>query len=221
MKNILIVEDEQEIADLYTVYLEGAGFATHCLQKGDEVVAWVKQNWPALILLDLMLPGLDGIEVCRQIRAFSRVPIIIVSARKDEIDRLLGLELGADDYICKPFSPREVVIRVKNLLRRTAEEGYSEGPPLLEMDSDRQHIRIHGTEMTLSEVEFDLLAVLHGSPDRIFSREVLLRLVYKDKEVNPRTIDSHIRKMRRKIEAVAPEVDLIRAVYGQGYQFAG
>ncbi len=221
MKNILIVEDEQEIADLYTVYLEGAGFTTHCLQKGDEVVAWVKQNWPALILLDLMLPGLDGIEVCRQIRAFSRVPIIIVSARKDEIDRLLGLELGADDYICKPFSPREVVIRVKNLLRRTAEEGYSEGPPLLEMDSDRQHIRIHGTEMALSEVEFDLLAVLHGSPDRIFSREVLLHLVYKDKEVNPRTIDSHIRKMRRKIEVVAPEVDLIRAVYGQGYQFAG
>jgi len=174
---------------------------------------------PDLILLDLMLPGRDGMEVCKDIRTFSHVPIIMLTARIEEIDRLLGLELGADDYICKPFSPREVVARVKAVLRRTRDGRtiYTQG---LVLDEHRYRATLYGHNLELTAVEFKLLHFLVASPGRIYGRQQLMNKIYPDeRNVSDRTIDSHIKKLRRKIENVEPEAKLIHSVYGVGYKF--
>lgn len=217
-QKILIVEDEQRLADLHRDYLLQAGYETESLHDGTGVVSRVKENQPALILLDLMLPGKYGLDICKEIRGFSNVPIIIVTARVEEIDRLLGLELGADDYICKPFSPREVVARVKTVLRRTI------NPPtntkILEIDPERYLAKIKGQKLDLSAVEFHLLKILVDKPGRIFSRDQLMDNIYTDRRiVCDRTIDSHIKKLRKKIAAAAPDLDIIRSVYGVGYKY--
>lgn len=193
MKNtILIVEDEQRLADLHRDYLHQAGYATECISDGREVIPWVKNNAPALILLDLMLPGKDGLEICKEIRSFSNVPIIMVTARVEEIDRLLGLELGADDYICKPFSPREVIARVKAVLRRSS--GTIEHNQVLNLDVERYVATLLGHKLDLTAVEFQLLNILAGSPGRIFTRDQLMDRIYTDRRiVCDRTIDSHIK----------------------------
>jgi two-component system response regulator BaeR len=224
MEQVLIVEDEPKIADLLQKYLQNANFRTHCIKDGLQVVDWVQQEKPNLILLDVMLPGKDGLEICKDIRRFSAVPIIMLTARVEEIDRLLGLELGADDYICKPFSPREVVARIKAVLRRTQLNPASETetPPLnrLELDRNRLIVRYQEQETVLTLVEFELLDILQQQPGRIFGRNHLMEKVYPDNRiVSDRTIDSHIKKLRKKLAEIAPEQELIHSVYSVGYKF--
>lgn len=218
---ILIVEDEARLAALLADYLAAAGFAAEQLADGREVVDWVRRHAPDLIVLDLMLPGRDGLEICRDIRTFSAVPIIMATARTEEIDRLLGLELGADDYICKPYSPREVVARVKAVLRRLR-SGYG-GQAMdagLVLDEAGFRVRSAAAEVELTAVEFHLLATLYREPGRIFSRGQLMDRIYADQRVvSDRTIDSHIKKLRKKLAEVRPGEELIHSVYGAGYRF--
>ena len=218
-RNILIVEDETKLADLLADYLRASGFEPYCLADGTKVIPWVREHKPDLILLDLMLPGLNGIEVCKGIRSFSRVPIIIVTARIEEVDRILGLELGADDYICKPFSPREVVARVTAVLRRTS-DGQTFQMQGLVLDERRYQAALHGHALDLTAVEFKLLQFLASNPGCIYGRQQLMDKIYSDeRNVSDRTIDSHIKKLRRKLETVDPEARLIHSVYGVGYKF--
>ncbi|MBJ6726906.1 response regulator [Geomesophilobacter sediminis] len=217
--NVLIVEDEEKLAAVLGEYLTQAGFDWTSLTDGTQVLSQVRERMPDLILLDLMLPGRNGLDICKEIRTFSQVPIIMITARVEEIDRLLGLELGADDYICKPFSPREVVARVKTVLRRAVDkqEGATGG---LTLDPDRYRAVLNGQELDLTAVEFNLLLFLFRNPGRIYSRAQLMDRIYPDQRVvSDRTIDSHIKKLRKKIAAVAPDVELIHSIYGVGYKF--
>lgn len=219
---ILIVEDEQKLAKLAADYLNNAGFSTAILNNGDGVVPWVKQHHPALILLDLMLPGCDGLTLCREIRAFSSVPIIMVTARIEEIDRLLGLEMGADDYICKPYSPREMVARVKAVLRRLMPQANQVLPAddAISLDANSFRVMAAGREIELTSVEFQLLQTLCRYPGHIFSRSKLMDLIYQDQRiVSDRTIDSHIKKLRKKLDELLPGQELIHSVYGAGYRY--
>ncbi|WP_435105363.1 response regulator [Arhodomonas sp. AD133] len=216
---ILIVEDEPQLANLLADYLTNAGYEPHILADGREVVPWVKAQSPALIVLDLMLPGEDGMSVCRALRAFSDVPIVMVTARVEEIDRLLGLELGADDYICKPFSPREVVARVKAILRRTQPGPARPATDGLAIDEAGYRAVLDGQALDLTPVEFRLLANLASQPGRVFSRAQLLDRLYDDhRVVTDRTVDAHIKNLRRKMAAVRGDQELIRSVYGVGYR---
>ncbi|MEJ2200323.1 MAG: response regulator [Desulfuromonadaceae bacterium] len=216
--NILIVEDEPKLAELLRDYLHQAGFTSQHLDNGLEVLPRVREQQPDLILLDLMLPGQDGMEICKEIRAFSSVPIIMVTARVEEIDRLLGLELGADDYINKPFSPREVVARDKAVLRRSG--GATIQQQGLILDEARYRIILNDKEIEPTAVEFKLLQILVASPGRIFSRSQLMDRIYPDERiVSDRTIDSHIKKLRKKLAQAAPEQELIHSVYGVGYKY--
>ncbi len=218
-EKILIVEDEPKLANLLADYLKASGFEPFLLANGTEVVPWVREYKPDLILLDLMLPGRDGMDICKDIRTFSHVPIIMVTARVEEIDRLLGLELGADDYICKPFSPREVVARVKAVLRRTR-DGHTFQAQGLVLDEHRYRATLHGRDLDLTAVEFKLLQVLVDNPGRVYGRQQLMEKIYRDDRfVSDRTIDSHIKKLRKKIEAADPTATFIHSVYGVGYKF--
>lgn len=216
---VLIVEDEPKLAELLRDYLQHAGYEASVLGSGPPVATWVREHDPDLILLDLMLPGKDGMEICKEIRTFSNVPIIMVTARVEEIDRLLGLELGADDYICKPFSPREVVARVRAVLRRSGgNTTYTEQG--LALDESRMQATLRGKDIALTAVEFKLLQIMAANPGRIFSRDQLMDRIYSDERiVSDRTIDSHIKKLRRKIASVVPDEELIRSVYGVGYKY--
>lgn len=215
---ILIVEDEPRLAGLLRDYLHSSNFKTEIINDGLKVVPAVKDDMPSLILLDIMLPGKDGMEVCREIRGFSTVPIIIVTARVEEIDRLLGLELGADDYICKPFSPREVVARVKAVLRRAHGDVIQNRD--LELDESRNRAVLKGKELDLTVVEFQLLKILATDPGRIYSRSQLIDKIYHDhRVVSDRTIDSHIKKLRKKIFDELPHQEFIHSVYGIGYKY--
>jgi len=218
-QTILIVEDEPQLAELLKDYLEESGYRTRMVHNGTEAVPAVRQHGPALVLLDIMLPGRDGISICREVREFSTVPIIMVTARIDEIDRLLGLELGADDYICKPFSPREVVARVKAVLRRSSGE-HDRIPDDLVLDESRIKAEWQGENFDLTAVEFQLLKILASDPGRIFTRSQLMDLIYTDHRiVSDRTIDSHVKKLRKKISRVVGREELIHSVYGVGYKF--
>ncbi len=216
---ILIVEDEPKLASLLADYLRQAEFTPHIVDDGNRVIDAIKALKPAAVLLDLMLPGRDGISLCRDIRAFSQVPILMVTARVEEVDRLLGLEIGADDYICKPFSPREVVSRVKAVLRRTR-GGDAKIEHGVELDEHRLEIRFEQRAVTLTSVEFQLLARLASEPGRIFSRDHLMSTMYHDhRVVSDRTIDSHIKKLRKKLAETWPQHEFVHSVYGAGYRF--
>ena len=222
MSLILIVEDETKLARLQADYLENAGFNTHCLSNGLAVLPWLKENTADLVLLDLMLPGCNGLDICRELRRFSAVPIIIITARVEEIDRLLGLELGADDYICKPFSPREMVARVKAVLRRlqTQTTDIPNGTVKLKLEPHSFRVLAEGRDIELTTVEFQLLQALYQQPGRIFSRSKLMDLIYQDQRiVSDRTIDSHIKKLRKKLGELLPDQELIYSVYGAGYRY--
>lgn len=220
MNHILIVEDELKLARLQVDYLQNAGFDTDCLSNGLEVLPWLKENYTDLIVLDLMLPGRDGLGICRELRSFSAVPIIMITARIEEIDRLLGLELGADDYICKPFSPREMVARVKAVLRRLQPQTTVALSSALKLDAHSFRVLAGGHEVELTTVEFQLLQVLYQQPGRIFSRSKLMDLIYQDQRiVSDRTIDSHIKKLRKKLIDLLPDQELIHSVYGAGYRY--
>ncbi len=223
-KRILIVEDEIKLANLLHDYLTPEGFDCHSLQEGTTVVDWVREQQPDLILLDLMLPGQDGLSLCRQIRQFSQVPILMMTAKVEEIDRLLGLELGADDYICKPYSPREVVARVKAVLRRTQREtkqaNVSDAPAIISLDNKTYQVRSPSAQLTLTALEFQLLQPMVQEPGRIFSRSQLMESMYSDhRVVSERTIDSHIKKLRKKLNDHLQTAELIHSVYGVGYKF--
>ncbi len=219
--HILIVEDEDKIAQVLRDYLLQHGYATERLARGDEVANWVRTHPVDLVLLDVMLPGRGGLEVCRELRAFSDAAIIMVTARVDEIDRLLGLELGADDYICKPFSPREVVARVATVLRRTKRRpGTATATPTdsLVLDEGSWRASLDGHSLELTAVEFKLLSVLASQPGRIYSREQLMDAMYRDERiVADRTVDSHVKKLRRKLAEAVPDHEFIHSVYGVGY----
>jgi len=221
-ERILIVEDEVKIAAVLKDYLEKSGYRASLLERGDAVISFVKEKPVDLILLDVMLPGLDGMEVCKGIRKFSSVPIIMVTARVEEIDRLIGLEIGADDYICKPFSPREVVARVKAVLRRIhpaqEEKVISAGGVSINISSHQVTVQDNPLKVTPSE--FRLLKVMMTHPSRVFSRTELVGLVQGyEFEGYDRTIDSHIKNLRKKITAVNPGIEVIQSVYGEGYRF--
>ena len=218
-QHVLIVEDEVKIASLLQDYLVQSGFEATVLHNGADVDEWLKENTPSIILLDLMLPGKSGVDICKDVRKESGLPIIMITAKVEEIDRLLGLELGADDYICKPFSPREVVARVKAVLRRSeSTEKLSEKG--LVLDTDTYKATINGQDLNLTAVEFQLLKVLSDQPGRIFSRSVLVDKIYNDgRVVSDRTIDSHIKKLRKKIAEKLPDVELIHSLYAVGYKF--
>ena len=218
-EKILIVEDEPKLATVLSDYLKADGFETAVLDNGTDVVPWIRDRKPELVLLDVMLPGRSGMDVCKEIRTFSRVPVIMVTARVEEIDRLLGLELGADDYICKPFSPREVVARVKAVLRRTL-DGRTIRAQGLVLDEQRYQATLKGHDLELTAVEFKLLQLLVEHPGRIYGRQQIMEKIYPDDRfVTDRTVDSHIKKLRRKIEVVDHRSTLIQSVYGVGYKF--
>jgi two-component system response regulator BaeR len=219
---ILVVEDEPKLAQLLADYLVAGGFAPHVVTRGDEVLAAVKAHDPALLLLDLNLPGMDGLSVCRELRKTSEVPVIMVTARAEEIDRLLGLELGADDYICKPYSPREVIARVRAVLRRAtaASANHARAADPVQIDAAARRAQVDGRAVPLTGVEFELLRALHERPGRVFSRAELLDRIYSDyRDVSDRAIDSHIKNLRRKLDAALPGRELIHSVYGVGYRY--
>ncbi|MBW5415229.1 response regulator [Pseudomonas sp. MAG002Y] len=214
-KHILLVEDEPKLAALLKDYLQAASYKVSEFANGLDVLPAFKAEHYDLVLLDIMLPGRDGLDLCRDIRQISQVPIIMVTARVDEIDRLLGLELGADDYICKPFSPREVVARVKAVLRRVGAVAQSTG---LTIDLQGYQASYNGKALDLTAVEFRLISALAKLPGRVMSRDQLMNHLYNDHRlVTDRTVDSHVRNVRKKLEKVAPGLEFIRSIYGAGY----
>jgi len=215
---ILIVEDEQKLASLLARYLDNEGYASCAEGDGAKVLAVFEAENPQLVLLDINLPNVDGLQLCNAIRERSTVPIIMTTARIDEIDRLIGLDAGADDYICKPYSPREVVARVRAVLRRTMPN--LESAESVEFDEARLQVQMSGNTVVLTAIEFKLLHYLAKSPGRIYSRERLMDVIYEDhRVVADRTIDSHIKKLRAKLKAAWPEQEIVHSVYGAGYKF--
>ena len=222
---ILIVEDEIKIANVLVEFLQPAGFAVECCHDGAEALDHFESFAPDLIVLDLMLPNVDGLTIAQQVRANSRVPIIMLTAKVDEIDRLLGLELGADDYICKPFSPREVVARVRTILRRVSHQlsvaertdhcEYGE----IKIDQGRFECTVQGEVIELTPVEFRMVSTLVSKPGRVFSRANLMSAAYPDNRiVSDRTIDSHIKNIRRKLSLEGKVSDNVHSIYGVGYK---
>lgn len=221
-KHILVVEDEDKIVRLLCDYLKKAGFRTSSQANGNRVIAQVKREPPDLILLDIMLPGKDGMALCREIRQFSDVAIIMITARVEEIDRLLGLELGADDYICKPFSPREVVARVKAIFRRVgaAPRARQMVVGAISLDDETHRVIVDKKALNLTPSEFGLLKIMMRQPNRVFSRsELINRVQGYDFEGYDRTIDTHIKNLRKKIGQILPDQEIISTVYGVGYRF--
>ncbi|MFA5866839.1 MAG: response regulator transcription factor [Actinomycetota bacterium] len=222
-KKILVVDDEPQIVELLNSYLAKEGYSVSDAADGEAALAAFRREQPDLILLDLMLPKLNGYEVCREIRSQSRVPIIMLTARDEEPDKIVGLELGADDYITKPFSPREVVARVRAVLRRS-EAGEPEEKIIragdIEIDQARHEVKKNGEAIELTPTEFKLLAVLADSPRRVFTRLQLVEEVQGYSfEGYERTIDAHIKNLRQKIEDDPKNPAIIGTVYGVGYRF--
>lgn len=213
---IMIVEDEAELAAIVADYARAAGYTPIVFGDGAQALEAIRRMPPALVVLDLMLPGLDGLSLCRAVRAFSDVPIVMVTARVEEVDRLLGLETGADDYLCKPFSPRELMARIKAILRRV---GNTAAAPVLALDAAARRIALHGKPLDLTPSEYAILAALARRPGQVLSRAQLLDAAQADNfDANDRAIDSHVKNLRRKIEAVAPGLEPIRSIYGLGYR---
>ena len=221
-QSILVVEDEPKISSLLREYLENSGFQVSLLDNGALVIGFVKKHHPTLILLDVMLPGMDGLEICRELRKFTEVPVIMLTAKSEEIDRLIGLELGADDYICKPFSPREVVARVKTVLRRMqpvkVQHVLQAGPLLI--DRETRSVTVNEKEIELTPSEFGLLTAFMEQPKRVFSRnELINKVLGLEFEGYDRAIDTHIKNLRKKLAPHLAGQEVISSVYGVGYKF--
>jgi DNA-binding response OmpR family regulator len=227
MRHVLVVDDEPHIRTVLRGYLEAEGFAVAEAADGEAALREVRQRPPDLVLLDVMLPGIDGIEVLRQLRTFSDVYVILVTARTEEVDKLVGLGVGADDYVTKPFSPREVAARVKAVLRRDRDRSAREGGAVLRfegltIDREAREVRVDGADVALSALEFDVLAALAGAPGRVFSRRQLLEQVWGyDFFGDERVVDVHIRSLRARLGDDAASPRLIATVRGVGYKFVG
>lgn len=223
MTTVAIVEDEPKLASLLNDYLTNEGYETVLYDDGTVALERLIADPVDFVLLDLMLPGTDGMTICKELRKSSNVPIIMLTARVDEIDRLLGLEIGADDYICKPYSPREVLARVKAVLRRVADTGkqpQSDNNSAFELNENAASLRIGKQECSLTSVELNLIKTLYSSPGRIFNRNQLMNRMYSDNRiVSDRTIDSHVKKLRQKLEMLDTKTQYIHSVYGIGYKF--
>lgn len=226
-QKILIVDDDRKTVELVRLYLENDGYEVFFAMDGRTALSEVKKALPDLIVLDLMLPKVDGLDVCRQIRTESNVPIIMLTARTTEEDKLLGLDIGADDYITKPFSPREVLARVRAVLRRkTTFEPSETLTPHQELDGvvidfQRREVRVQGKQVHLTPKEFKLLEILAKKPGEIFSRTLLLERAFgPNYEGLERTIDVHVMNLRKKLEQNAPDKNYIKTVYGLGYKFS-
>lgn len=229
--HIVIVEDDEKISALLGDYMAAAGYRATRIMNGAQAVEALRADGADVVLLDLNLPGLDGLEVCRAVRTFSQAPIIMLTARVDEVDRLLGLDAGADDYVCKPFSPREVVARVRAQLRRAAANSANSansagappqpaGAPLFTVDRERMRVLLSGTALSLTPVEFRILAELIDHPDRVYSRQQLLDVAHEDqRDISDRTVDSHIKNIRRKLAVKPVAAESLQSVYGVGYRF--
>jgi len=217
---ILIVEDDLDIAKNLTVFLNKSGFATEHLASGQFVVETVKNNPPNLILLDLMLPYKTGEECCIEIRKFSQVPIIITTAKVEEASRLIGLESGADDYVCKPYSVMELVLRIKAILRRLQplDAINSRSITITEGSFD---VSFNENAVELTALEFSLFKLLYSRPGRIYSRKLILDLAYSDiRDISDRAIDSHVKKIRKKLRSIGVEDNIIESIYGAGYRYS-
>jgi two-component system response regulator BaeR len=214
---VLIAEDEAKLASVLADYLHQQQFRTKIVGDGRRVVGSVKEQSPELLLLDLNLPHRNGFDICREIRTFSQLPILMITARTEEVDRLQGFNLGADDYICKPFSPSEVIARVRAVLRRAQPASLIASG--LVIDEPAFRATLDNKTLNLTPVEFKLLKTLAAAPRRVFSREQLIDALYSDgREVVDRTIDSHIRNLRRKLAEQKPATEWIESVYGVGYR---
>lgn len=219
MARILVVEDEIKIAQLLHDYMAQAQFNVTMLHDGAAVIEELQSQTYDMVLLDLMLPVKDGLTLCKEIRVFSNIPIIMITARVEEIDRLIGLELGADDYICKPFSPREVVARVKATLRRYKSSDTETIKKPIFLNEEKYQATVYGQAVELTAIEFNLLKVLSKEPGRIYSRAQLINQVYNDhRVVSERTIDSHIKKLRKKINCLNADSEIVQSVYSVGYK---
>lgn len=221
---ILIVEDDANTASLVKTYLEREGFSTIMAADGEKAIRLAKQQKPGFVILDIMLPKVDGWEVCRQLRTFSNVPVLMLTAREEEIDRVTGLSLGADDYVVKPFSPRELVARVKAILRRSRFTPVEKSEKLvsgrLEMDLEKHRVSLHDRTINLTATEYKLLQTLMQAPGRVFSRNELLDVLYKQGEiVIDRVVDVHVGKLRQKLELQPSQPRYILTVRGFGYTF--
>ena len=222
---ILVVEDERNISARVVPYLEKAGYEALAAHDGAKGLELVRTRHPIFIILDLMLPGMDGWEVCREIRKLSDVPILILTAREEEMDRLLGFSMGADDYVVKPFNPRELVERVKAILRRARGGARRTGEVLrhgeLTLEPEKHKVTLRGEEVALTPSEYRLLSTMMSAPGRVFSRDDLLGHLHMGGEaVVDRVIDVHVGKLRQKIERDSSRPEYILTVYGVGYRFA-
>lgn len=219
-KKVLIVEDEPKLAALLEDYLTYEGFENHWLCDGLNVVEWVKQHSPDLILMDIMLPNRDGITLCKEIREFSTVPLFLITAKIAETDRLKGLEIGADDYICKPYSAKEVVARIKAIFRR--QQNFSMQLPSIagfSLDKEKLHAFYEGTQLDLTLSEFRILATLLDKCGKVYSRTTLLDVLHEDdRDISDRTVDTHIKNLRHKLQKIAGGKEIIQSVYGVGYR---
>jgi two-component system response regulator BaeR len=216
---VLVVEDDRKISELLLNYLCADGYEATPVYDGREALQRITQRPPDLVILDWMLPGMEGIGVCKAVRAFSDVPILMLTARIDELDRLLGLDTGADDYVCKPFAPREVVARVRSLLRRASGK-VKASPQAWFVEDASFRISWMGQWLPLTRIEFMMFRTLLARPGRVFSREQLLASVHdSQRDISDRAIDTHIKNLRKKVQAVEPARDCIASVYGLGYRY--
>jgi two-component system, OmpR family, response regulator BaeR len=217
--HILVVEDDARIAQLLLDYLAHEGWRASSESDGNQALHAVQHQMPDLVLLDVMLPGMDGVSLCRAIRQFSDVPIMMITARVDEVDRLLGLNTGADDYVCKPFSPREVMARVHALLRRSQSRGKTHTKPW-EIQEEAMRIAWRGQTLNLTPLEYRLLRLFISQPGRVFSRAQLLESLHLElRDISDRAIDTHVKNLRRKIQTIEPDANCLTSVYGVGYRF--
>jgi len=217
---ILVVEDDAKIASLLVDYLRHEAYEASSLADGLLALAAIEQDSPDAVVLDLMLPGMDGLAVCQAVRQFSDVPILMLTARVEEVDRLMGLDSGADDYVCKPFSPREVMARMRALVRRSKGRMVQAPASVWAIDEAANRIAWRAQWLTLTPVEYRILHLLMGHPGRIYSRAQLLDQIHTDlRDVSDRAVDSHIKNVRRKLQAAEPGLDCIASVYGLGYRF--
>jgi two-component system alkaline phosphatase synthesis response regulator PhoP len=226
-KKILVVDDDVKIVELVKLYLLREGYTVLTAYEGNEALRMAREYRPDLMVLDIMLPGMDGLEICRKIRAESTIPIILLTAKTTETDKIGGLDLGADDYVSKPFSPKELVARIRAVFRRLPEDALQSGPPEIKsgdltVNFLQHEVFLGGKTINLTPVEFKLLGTLIREPNRVFSRTQLIEKVLGyDFEGFDRTIDVHILNLRRKMEPDQSRPRYIRTVYGAGYKFSG